>query len=64
MTQAVEKVPHVVSASTEYKTKKSTVLATGKGCSVHSEIAIVEAVEAIGYEAEVISNKPAKPPKK
>ena len=64
MTQAVEKVPHVVSAETEYKTKKSTVLATGKGCSIKSETLLVEAVESIGYEAEVLSNTPAKPPKK
>ena len=64
MTQALEKVPYVHSASTEYKTKKSVVLASEKGCSVESELLLVKAVEDIGYEAEVLSNKPAKPPKK
>ena len=64
VTQALEKVPHIHSASTEYKTKKSTVLASEKGCSLESEMRLIQAIEDIGYEAEVLSNKPAKPPQK
>jgi len=64
VTQALEKVPYVLSASTEYKTKQSSVDAYGLGCSKKSEKKLIQSIEDIGYDAKIVSNTPAKPPKK
>ena len=57
MTQALEKVPHVDSANTDFKKKRSMVQANGDGCSIEGEIRLIQAVEELGYQAEVQSNK-------
>ena len=57
VTQALEKVPHVDSAATDYKKKKSVVQASGEGCSIEGEERLIQAVEGIGYQATVESNK-------
>lgn len=57
MTQALEKVPHVDSANTDYKKKQSVVQARGEGCSIEGEERLLQAVESLGYQATVESNK-------
>lgn len=57
MTQALEKVPYVDSANTDYKKKQSVVQANGPGCSVEGEERLIQAVESLGYQAVVQSNK-------
>ena len=57
VTQALENVPYVDSANTVYKKKRSTVHATGEGCSFEGEERLIKAIEGLGYKAKVESNK-------
>ena len=45
------------SANTDYKKKQSVVQANGEGCSVEGEERLIQAVESLGYQAVVQSNK-------
>ena len=57
VTQALEKVPDVIEAQTIYKEKKSIVQAQGKGCDPEGEERLIQAIEAIGYKAELLERK-------
>ena len=60
MTQALKKVPSVLEAKTTYKEKKSVVKMEEKGCSPEGENRLIQAIEAIGYKAEVLEKKDKK----
>ena len=57
VTQALKKVPDVIEAQTSYKERKSTVEAQGKGCEPAGEERLIQAIEAIGYKAELVEKK-------
>jgi copper chaperone CopZ len=60
VTQALEKVPDVESAKTEYKKKRSLVHAKKEGCSIAGEERLIQAIQDIGYRATVRSNQEKK----